>query len=272
MIFPAVLIVVIAGMFGCVMGSFLNVIAMRRGRGELAGGRSYCESCRHALSWKELIPVASFLIQKGRCRRCGAALSWQYPLTELGTAALFGTAMWLFLPGADGFFLTALILANLFIGLSAGIVVLISDLRFQIIPNAAVGTLLAVGIAETFRRREFFVFGLGGGNSAGMGEDGAAAIGIALFLAGLWFFSRGRWIGFGDAKLIGATSLILGFPASLAGLLFSFWIGGVAGAGLLAAGYATAKSRIPFGPFILAGTVAAYYFSDHFFAILFHLW
>ncbi len=261
--FP-VLLVSLAAVWGLAVGSFLNVIAMRGGKGESPRGRSRCESCGHTLSWRELLPVISFLIQKGRCRTCGAALSWQYLASEAGTAFSFAFALWIMAPSltTTSIFTASLILGTLFAAVSAGVVIVISDLRFQIIPNGAVAILYGAGMIRT-------------AISAGMRiRDGSeitlqsflphivAAFLIALFFAGLWFFSQGRWIGFGDAKLAGATSLILGFPASLAGFLFSFWIGGFAGIILIASGFATPKSRIPFGPFILAGTIAAFFFSD----------
>lgn len=74
-------------------------------------------------------------------------------------------------------------------------------------------------------------------------------------------------MGFGDAKLILATSLAIGFPASLAALLFSFWSGGVVGGALLLFRRTTLKSTIPFGPFILLGSAAAYFFSPFFFEV-----
>jgi len=72
-------------------------------------------------------------------------------------------------------------------------------------------------------------------------------------------------MGFGDAKLTLAVSFILGWPASLAAFLFSFWLGGAAGGVLLAFRRSTMKSMIPFGPFILGGGVVAYFFAGYFF-------
>ena len=87
---------------------------------------------------------------------------------------------------------------------------------------------------------------------------------LALFLAALWFLSRGRAIGLGDAKLIFSSSLLLGFPNSIVAFLFSFWLGGFIGVSLLIAGRKKLKSRIPFGPFILIGSALAYFFGPIF--------
>ncbi|MBI2053421.1 MAG: prepilin peptidase [Candidatus Sungbacteria bacterium] len=96
--------------------------------------------------------------------------------------------------------------------------------------------------------------------------DLGAALAIALFFASLWFFSRGTWMGFGDAKLALATSLAVGFPASLVAFLFSFWLGGIVGILLIAIGRKDMQSRIPFGPFLIAGALAAGVLAPYFFA------
>ena len=76
--------------FGLAVGSFLNVVIYRLEKDESAfKGRSYCPHCKHQLAWKDLIPVASFLMLGGKCRYCGGRISLQYPLVELGTAMLF---------------------------------------------------------------------------------------------------------------------------------------------------------------------------------------
>lgn len=253
------MVVVLSFLFGLSVGSFLNVVILRSHRGEKISGRSYCESCKTTLSVKELIPVFSFLIQKGRCRTCGAALSWQYPLVELGSALLFAAAMWYFLPQLSLDIQSFLFLFALSVGLGAAIVIFVSDLRFEIIPNGAVLTLLILGFIAVLYRTK-----------SGTGDvvwDFAASLIFSLFLASLWFFSQGRWMGFGDVKLIFATSLLLGFPASIVAFLYSFWIGGIIGVILLCSGLRTLKHHIPFGPFIVIGSLLAYFTADSFLAL-----
>ena len=76
--------------FGLCIGSFLNVVVLRLEKGEgFVSGRSYCPHCKHNLAWFDLIPVASFLFLGGSCRYCSAKISWQYPLVEIATAAVF---------------------------------------------------------------------------------------------------------------------------------------------------------------------------------------
>ena len=260
---------------GITVGSFLNVVIMRGGRGEGTGGRSRCDACGRVLGVRELIPIVSFIFQKGRCRFCGAVLSWQYPLVECATGIAFVLAWWwLVVPVSVGLPpLAAGILAlAAFAGVSAGVVIIVADLRYQIIPNGAVVVVLLIGVLVSGWGR-----GIGIGHpppgadvpafgASAVLADGAAAILLAGLLALLWLFSRGQWMGLGDAKLVLATSLVTGFPRSLVAFLLSFWLGGIVGAVLLLWGDRGLKSRIPFGPFIIAGVALAYFFSDAFLA------
>lgn len=245
-------------LFGLVIGSFLNVVILRGAAGEGLGGRSRCPHCRNTLGFSELIPLASFILQKGRCRGCNAGISAQYPIVELGTALAFAAAAWYFLPllyGENGAMSVQALrgLGLVCAGIGAGLAILVSDIRFQIIPDGAVLVLGIVGFAASFTR-------------GSLAADTFGAVGCALFFFLLWAVSGGRWMGFGDVKLVAATSLLVGFPASIAAVLFAFWMGGAAGGALLAAGRKAWGSRIPFGPFILAGAGTAWLWADAFLA------
>ncbi len=247
----AVLVSGIFFAFGLVIGSFLNVVILRGARGEGLGGRSRCDGCGKTLGARELVPVISFLWQKGRCRSCGIALSWQYPLIEAATASAFFLLAWQFLPYTSAGWLPALVFFLVFPATAALIVLIVSDFKFQILPDGATALLAIFGIAAGISRGTLLA-------------DAVAALAFALFFAALWFFSRGRWMGFGDAKLILATSLAIGFPVSIAAFLFSFWLGGIVGIILLALGKKGLQSRIPFGPFIIAGAALAHFLSAQF--------
>ncbi len=248
------LVMILSFVIGLVVGSFLNVVILRGFVGERLGGRSHCDSCGKTLSVRELIPVVSFVIQKARCRSCGAGLSWQYPLVELATALSFSVAAWVLVPRLEMDIYSWLMLVVADIVIASLIVITVADMRFQIIPDGAVAFLLAAGIGASIMRGGFL-------------RDAVAAVSLALFFASLWFFSRGRWVGLGDAKLILATSLALGFPASIAAFLFSFWLGGTLAIPLLATGRKSMTSRIPFGPFIIAGTILAWWVGARFLAM-----
>ncbi|MBI2121781.1 MAG: prepilin peptidase [Candidatus Sungbacteria bacterium] len=254
-----VLYYIFSFLFGLGVGSFLNVVILRGARGEsFVKGRSRCESCGKTLQWFELIPLASFFIQKARCRSCGAKLSWQYPLVEFATGLLFALIAIYYSPsGVEGIPLwlsprLAFELMFAFVIPSASIVILVSDIRWKIIPNGAVVTLLVVSLIRESTRLSL----------VDIGYDVGAALGLAFFFFALWFLSRGAWMGFGDVKLVLATSFLLGFPASIPAVLFSFWIGAAFGVILLALRVVNLKTQIPFGPFILAGSAAAYFYSE----------
>lgn len=248
-------------LLGLIIGSFLNVLIIRGYRREKANGRSRCMHCGKILETRELIPIASFLAQKGRCRNCGIALSWQYPLVELTTAVLFAFSAWYVMRIFKYLNIeTAAILLASWIVIAAAIHIFVTDLRWQIIPNGAVLIFLIIGFARIgyqFSQAKLGIF-------PSLAWDIGIALTTSLLLTALWFFSRGRAIGLGDAKLIFATSLLLGFPNSIVAFLFSFWLGGLVGVLLLIAGRKKLKSQIPFGPFILIGSTLAYFFGPIF--------
>ncbi|OGZ96749.1 MAG: hypothetical protein A3B34_01365 [Candidatus Sungbacteria bacterium RIFCSPLOWO2_01_FULL_54_21] len=243
---------------GLVIGSFLNVVILRGERGEGLGGRSRCMACGRILGISELVPVASFIFQHGRCRGCRERFSVQYPLVELGTALAFAGIAWFFVPvlmgGGTAISAQALLnLGVLLLAACAAIVIFVADFRFQIIPVGAVIVLGLAGIVVTLGRNTLL-------------GDLAAVIGCSLFFFLLSYVSGGRWMGNGDWMLVFATSLVIGFPSSIAAFLFSFWLGSIVGLTLLALGKKSLQSRIPFGPFILAGALLAWRYADAFFA------
>lgn len=240
---------------GTAVGSFLNVVIIRGSRNERLGGRSYCESCKIRLKWKELIPVFSFLLQQGRCRRCRVALSQQYIWVEFGMGLIF-LIPFILSPTKIFDFGYLWKLVAIWIISAAVLVIFVSDLRYKIIPNKAVALILAAGVARTWSQA-----GLALKNTL---PDVTSALILAIFLGLLWLISKGAWMGLGDVKLILATSLLLGYPASLSAFLFSFWLGGAAGLFLLALQKSGLKSQIPFGPFIITGSVLAYFWSQPF--------
>ncbi len=87
-----ILILIFVFIFGLIIGSFLNCLVWRLHKKEGLLNRSYCPKCRKQIAWHDNIPVLSFIMLKGKCRQCGKAISWQYPLVELATGLLFVAA------------------------------------------------------------------------------------------------------------------------------------------------------------------------------------
>lgn len=241
-------------LLGLIFGSFANVVALRVNTGEsLIFGGSRCFSCSRRLRWFELVPLVSYIALRGRCRSCNAAISLQYPLVELASGCIF-LLLFVFAPrgvlgvlprGLPSGFLLPFVFFWLLLILS------VYDLRHQILPDVLVGAAAAAAIlvvmAEGIRDPKLILV------------HGLAGAGLFLFFGALWFFSGGRWMGLGDAKLSFAIGLFLGPVPALVALFLSFWMGAVVGIGwVLTHRIRTLKIPIPFGPFLALGAFAAY--------------
>jgi leader peptidase (prepilin peptidase)/N-methyltransferase len=271
-------------LLGLVVGSFLNVAALRYNSGRTLGGRSRCFSCSMQLRWFDLVPVASFLALRGRCRGCGSRLNIQYPIVELITCLVFLAVAWTSLKHgvggmSYGFFgellnpYSILHASYFWLIFSLLIVVSIYDLRHKIIPNGLVYAFAALALGRLI----YYILSCATlCSTLGVAQQLLAGPILALPLAALWFFSGGRAMGFGDAKLalgIGwLAAPTTGFTAASGGWLevlspgisaavLSFWLGAIYGVSLIVhrrvlsrfAGRVTMKSEIPFGPFLVAG-------------------
>lgn len=232
---------------GLLVGSFLNVVIYRLHSGEsIIKKRSHCLMCSHVLVWYELVPVVSFLIQKGKCRACKASISWQYLLVELATGLLF-----VLMPTGDRITLGYLLFVSSFF-----IIIFVYDARHYIIPDK----IIYPAIATVFLYRIFEIFRFG--SLQVLLSPLFSAVLACAFFAGIFFVSRGRWLGFGDVKLAFLMGLFLGWPKILVALFAGFILGGIIGIGLIATHKKTMKSQVPFGPFLVAGTFIAMFFGD----------
>lgn len=247
--------------FGAIIGSFLNVVIFRYNTGRSVGGRSACFSCGKTLRWYELVPIASFVVQRGRCARCRSVISPQYPIVEVVSAIIFLLIGWdLFseeISSYRTFFASyEMIVWSLLIVISA------YDMRHKIIPDGLVYAFIALSVVSVFGFRETI-----GGFSL---EYFLTGLCLAAFPAILWLVSRGRWMGLGDAKLLLGAGFLLGPTLGVSALVYAFWSGAVVSVFLLSVkgkGF-TMKSEIPFGPFIILGMAIAYFFDLNLFSLL----
>ncbi len=230
---------VILFIYGAIAGSFLNVAGTRWNSGLTLAGRSACPVCGKSLRWFELFPVASFFFLRGRCTECRARISWQYPLVEIWTGLVFATVYNLQFPIFDKILLLVVF--------SVYIIIAIYDHRHKIIPDALVysAIVLALGL-----RVSESVWGGGFGIL-----DWTAGPVLFLFFAAIWLFSRGRAMGFGDAKLALSLGLLLGAAQGFSAAVLACWIGAAAGiAGMIfSRKKITMKSEMPFAPFLIIG-------------------
>lgn len=259
------------GLFGLVVGSFLNVVVLRRGTGRALTGRSACFSCGATLRWYDLIPVVSWLFLRGRCRLCGSSISIQYPLVE-GTAALvFALIGGIPLPLTLFEHILFCLISALFIAIAA------YDIRHTIIPDSWV--YLCSGLALLSALIWLFSYPFTMQDMLMHIVFGPLATAGPLFA--LWLFSGGRWMGLGDAKLALGMGWLLGPVFGFVALLLSFIIGATVSVSVLLApriiralrnvgitSYAprdaglTMRSEVPFGPFLVGA----------FFFVWFSLW
>lgn len=275
--------------FGLFVGSFLNVVILRFGK-EPVTGRSHCPYCKKTLLWYELLPVVSFVFQAGRCRTCRARISWQYPAVEILTGLSFFliTARFLlWLPGlpAYSFFFTSqgwwiwpFILLWWYLA-ALLLVIAIYDLRHYLIPDrlvtlAIIGAVLNLVFSEFFLRRSPVFFPESGFLFSGpaallLGRPSSnflslllAAFFAFLVLGGAHFLSRGKAMGLGDVKLGFFSGVAFGWPDIFFTLIFSFFFGMIVSLVLLASRKKSLKSIVPFGPFLVLGSLTTLLFGD----------
>ncbi|WP_235920386.1 prepilin peptidase [Heliomicrobium gestii] len=240
----------VAFFFGAILGSFLNVCICRIPRGEsILFPRSHCVSCGRLLSPAELIPIASYLLQRGRCRGCGADVSWQYPLVE-GFTGLAFAALSAFYGGLSLDWAAASVLAA-FLIVIAGI-----DIEHKIIPNI----LLLAALPFIALWLGWKVSGTGGDVHLILNSLLGAVFGAAMLFAVFWFSNGG--LGLGDVKFAFVFGLMLGWPGALWALTLAALIGSIAGIAGMVAGKWTRKTEVPFGPFLAIGYFAVFLLLD----------
>jgi leader peptidase (prepilin peptidase)/N-methyltransferase len=220
---------------GMVAGSFISVVAHRVPRGlSIVGPRSRCPSCGAQIAAHDNVPVISWLLLRGRCRRCRDRISPRYPAVELGLGAAFlATVLVLWDDPAQ------LALGLVFVATLAAIT--LTDLELRIIPNRILLASAIAGIAIA-----------AAADPSSLPERGGAAVaaGGLLLLAALAY---PRGMGMGDVKLAALMGLYLGSAVAPA-LLIGFLAGALVGLGLMVREGAAARKRgVPFGPFLALG-------------------
>jgi len=243
--------------------------------GKIIGGRSHCLSCGKKLAWYELMPIISFLIQFGKCRKCGQRLSFQYPLVETLSGLIFVFVPLSFARDLQlafyNHFQLSLIICWLLIFL-VFLLLSIIDLRHSIIPNSLNLGLVVLGLILIITKGYFEKFDSLTGSFLGayapifgfreniwLNHLFAALLGVFLFGL-IIFLSKGKAMGVGDLKLAGALGLIFGWPDILMVLLLSFIAGSLVSAVFMVFKKKKMKDAIPFGPFLATGSCLTFFF------------
>jgi leader peptidase (prepilin peptidase) / N-methyltransferase len=263
--------IIIFLVLGLIIGSFLNVLVYRlHAAEELFWDRSHCPHCKKQIRWYDNIPVLSFVILKFRCRDCKEKISWQYPIVEIFTGAIFALISWKFfvLASTASWIPTAY---YLFIS-SALITILVYDFLYMEIPMA----VLWVGIFVSIAFGLYFDWT----NAIGLLDSKIYSGVLAALLAFIFFFSlsafsKEKWMGMGDAYLVIFLGAILGWPEILLALFLAFFSGAFYGIIAIAFKKKKMKSQVPFAPFLILGTFIALLFYApiiSWYFLLFTLW
>jgi leader peptidase (prepilin peptidase)/N-methyltransferase len=233
-------------LLGLVAGSFLNVVAHRVPRDmSIVSPRSACPACETTIRARDNIPVVSWLLLRGRCRDCGAAISVRYPLVETGTAALF--ALLAVVIGSQWVLPAYWWFGAIVVGLS------LIDLDVRRIPNRVLypGTVVGVALLAAGSVADGALDALWRGLAGG-------GVAFAVFLV-IALAARGGF-GFGDVKLSFLLGVFLGYRSwgtLVVGLFGGFLVGGVVAIALLLARRVSRRDAVPFGPSMVTGALVA---------------
>lgn len=238
---PDGVIFILTALLGLCVGSFCNVLIFRLPRGEeFIKTPSHCMSCGHRLTWRENIPLLSWIVQRGRCRSCGAAISHQYPVVEAINALMWLAAALIF----RGDWLRVGLYCAFFSLLT---VIAIIDWRTFEIPNGLNLAVFLLGllrlVTDTANWRLYLI--------------GLCCVSL-LFLA-IWLVTKGAGIGMGDVKLMAGAGLLLGWKNILLGMFAGCVLGSVIHMVRMKRG---AGHKLAFGPYLAAGTWLAALFGD----------
>ena len=262
---------IVLAWLGLAFGSFVNAVVWRihnqqkatskkqKARYSILFARSTCTHCHQQLAVRDLVPVLSWLWLRGRCRYCGKAISWQYPIVELSLAAVF-VLSYILWPGgvhSAGDWVSLISWLVVSIGLMA---LLVYDVRWMILPNRIVYPTLVVAVVG----RLTYLIGFESDKARSLG---AWALGVAIASGLFWLIyelSRGKLIGFGDVRLGLITGTVLARPAeSFLMILLASVLGVIFALPGLVTRKKTLASRLPFGPFLIIATfIVLLYGSD----------
>jgi prepilin signal peptidase PulO-like enzyme (type II secretory pathway) len=237
---------------GLAMGSFASVIIHRlhKKEGGILLGRSKCPHCAHKLGVLDLIPLVSALACKMSCRYCKEPIPMMYPLLELCMGFMFLLTGALSAPSLSEPWTLYQISALTFHIAITFIFVTVSfyDMLFQEIPDEIMIPSIIVSLISVIALHQFTPQNL--------------LIGIFVpvaFFGGMFFLSRGRWIGGGDVRIGALMGVLLGWPMIMIGLFLGYLLGAFYSLIGMLAGKLSRKSHIPFAPFLLIGTYIAYF-------------
>lgn len=257
------LIAILLLVLGLALGSFVNALVWRLHEQEIREGqsakgknlsilrgRSMCPNCRHQLTALDLVPLASWLALRGRCRYCKRPISIQYPLVELAMGLVFALSyiFWPVSTHTSGQWL----LLSTWLAVSVGLMALaVYDFKWMLLPNRIIYPALSVAVAG--RALYIAFFSMHPGHAAGLWALSVAVASGVFYI--LYIISQGRWIGFGDVRLGLITGTVLADPyKSIAMIFIASLLGTLVVLPALASRNKTLSSKTPYGPFLIGAT------------------
>jgi leader peptidase (prepilin peptidase)/N-methyltransferase len=259
---------IIAGLFGLLIGSFLNVCIYRLPRDlSVVTPRSFCPECEAPIAWFDNIPLLSYLFLRARCRKCGKRIPLRYPLVELLTGAAFFCAVWALGLSAGAFkfcVFGAIVIALVF-----------SDLEERILPDeftlggTAVGILFAIVVPMKFGIMHLLLFSVRNQIVLSVAE---AAFAAGFFAGTLWFVGvlfkmirHREGLGFGDVKMVAMIGAFLGLQGALLTLIVGSLLGAIVGLCYIwFTGKDASTYELPFGAFLGAAALGVGFFGEVF--------
>jgi leader peptidase (prepilin peptidase) / N-methyltransferase len=242
-----VLLLVVVGLLGLAIGSFLNVVIHRVPVGLSVVSPSRCPDCGTSIRARHHVPVVGWLVLRGSCADCRGPIPIRYPAVELLTGALFVLVTWRVVH-LDQLPALPALLTFTALGIAVGVI----DLDTRRLPDALVlpayPVLAVLLVAAAAVRDDWWA----------AARAGLGALALFAFFFALALISP-RGMGFGDVKLAGVIGLVLGYlswSALLLGGFAGFFLGAVVGVAMLASGAGTRMTALPFGPFMVLGALA----------------
>ncbi|MBO7238603.1 MAG: prepilin peptidase [Elusimicrobiaceae bacterium] len=241
------MILIFAGLFGVIIGSFLNVCIYRIPNGKsIVWPSSFCPKCGKPIKWYDNIPVLSYILLWGKCRFCKAPISVQYPLVEAFTALL--TVLFVWKLGLTPW--TAVVLVAVYVLIILSVI----DMQLMIIPDRFSIGLIVFGLAVSWLNPNFdgtawqhFLQSLLGASVGFFGTLAMALLGYALF--------RKEAMGGGDVKLMGGIGALIGWEGVITTVIFASVLGLIYSLYLMIFKGKKRGDAIPFGPFLSMGAL-----------------
>lgn len=282
---------------GTAVGSFVNAWTYRIRAGRpIFADRSICPHCQEKISNRDLIPVLSYFQLGGRCRHCGKSISIQEPLTEVVSGVLYAATFYQYfgLASLDLGIVNLFSFAGQLIFIAVLLVILLYDLKHMEIPDQVVRPAIlaaifvdvakiSLGVSQfqvMTKKLPFgaqllsdpnFVVGHFWEIASPLAYGALAGLILAALFYAIVYFSRERAMGGGDIKLAILLGLVLPWPFMIIAVYLGFGLGAIVGLGLVVSGQKKMQGLIPLAPFLVTGTLAAFFFGDTLFRWLLSL-